>query len=72
MALKIVTCIILAKESCYFNSHSVTSGIKYKLTQKHVHNNLTDIFLITEFRLSGIVSQTRLYLQVQLKFLKNV
>ena len=42
MVFKIVTGIMESTVSCNFiSSHSVTRGNRYKLTQKHVHYNLT-------------------------------
>ena len=42
MVFKIVTGVMDSMVSCDFTvSHSVTTGNKYKLTQKHVHYNLT-------------------------------
>jgi len=42
MVFKIVTGVMDSMVSCNFiGSHSVTRGKRYKLTQKHVHNNLT-------------------------------
>ena len=42
MVFKIVTGIMEGMVSCNFiSSHSVTRGNRYKLTQKHVHYNIT-------------------------------
>ena len=76
MVFKIVTGIMDSTVSCNFiSSHSITRGNRYKLTQKHVHYNLTTLLsflLLIELFLSGIVCQTMQYLQVLLEFLKNV
>ena len=50
MVFKIVTGIMDSTGSCNFiTSHSVTRGNRYKLTQKHVHYNLTKFSFANRF-----------------------
>ena len=59
MVFKIVTGIMDSTVSCNFiSSHSATRGNRYKLTQKHVHNNLTKFSFANRIVSFGIVCQT--------------
>jgi len=72
MVFKIVTGVMDSKVSCSFiGIHSVTRGHRYKLTQKHVHYNLTKFSFAN--RVVFIWNSLPLCsLYAQLKFLKIV